>query len=76
MKITPEVTEALAKLRNTHYADMSWQDTFEILDNAGVFSAIDEAISKCDCPPSYAANDHHRYTCPVAPAGQTLEKRF
>lgn len=42
MEYTDETIEALARLRTMHYADMDWQDAFKILDNAGVFAALDE----------------------------------
>jgi hypothetical protein len=60
MEITPEVIEALRKLRKT-YLYPAEQAAFDTLDNAGVFAAIDEAagydtapesqqVSKCTCP--------------------------
>jgi hypothetical protein len=38
----PKVIEALARLRQAHYADMDWQAAFNTLDDAGVFARLDE----------------------------------
>lgn len=77
--IAPEVIEALRTLRNTHYADMNWQNAFEVLDNAGIFADIDEAtgydvdpeheerVSKCRCQ-AYNTPAPHETGCPGDPA--------
>lgn len=70
--ITPDLVEALATIRNqpgrtTEEALANILEAFEVLDNAGIFAAIDQAVGKCTCPPSYAANDYHEPNCPEAP---------
>lgn len=69
---TSDLVEALATIRNqpgrtTEEALSNILEAFEVLDNAGIFSAIDQAVGKCTCPPSYAANDYHEPNCPEAP---------
>lgn len=78
LKITPEVIEALRKLRMhvKFYADINSE--FNILDNAGIFAPIDETtgydidpverISKCTCHPAPDARSSHHYACPGDPA--------
>lgn len=67
-KITPEVIEALRYLRNTPHHGTA--DMVNVLDNAGIFSLIDEAtgydvdpaperVSKCTC-------GHSRVSFPAA----------
>lgn len=78
--ITPEVIAALAVLRGT-YLEPDASDAFNVLDNAGIFAAIDEATgydtNGCTCPPSYAANDHHETWCPKAPVSKcTCPRRY
>lgn len=41
--ITPEVIEALAYLRRMWNLDATAKQRFDVLDNAGIFAAIDEA---------------------------------
>lgn len=78
MKITPEMVEALRKLRSDgryHGVTRPFRDAFDVLDNAGVFKAIDEhtgydvepeaKVSKCTCPKALV--DHLR-GCPGDPA--------
>lgn len=85
-KITPDVVKALATIRNqpgrtSDEALANIVDAFDVLDNAGIFAAIDEAtgydidpeaerVSKCTCPPSYLNNNRgrHQYGCPGDPA--------
>lgn len=66
--VTPEVVQALATLRleARKWFGPAGADALEVLENAGVFAAID-AAPRCTCPPSYAANDQHEEGCPQAP---------
>jgi hypothetical protein len=82
VNITPEVVQALRYLRNPNTLYPSKMvDALNVLDNAGIFAAIDEAtgydidpeperVSKCTCPPEMA--DHlfvkHLTGCPGDPA--------
>jgi|GEM_PF-4457151 len=71
-KVTPELIQALATLRTNVRSDETSERVSQaivILDNAGVFAAIDAAPA-CTCPPSYAANDHHDGGCPQAPVSK------
>ena len=73
--ITPEVVAALALLRRTYMSD-SVEHAFDVLDNAGVFTAIDEAAgygmfdvptapsTDCDCQMARLAD--HDYDCTKA----------
>ena len=81
--ITPEVIKALAWLRKGWNGDNSERaiDALDILDNAGIFSKIDEAsgydidgtdaaperVSKCTCPASIHGGKHAP-ACPGDPA--------
>jgi hypothetical protein len=67
--VTPEVIAALADLRRGKDA-LVWQDAIKILDNAGVFAAIDEATGyDVDSNPSLvewaAAQPVSKCTCPA-----------
>lgn len=80
--ITPEVINALATLRDTnlnHYGPL-WR-AVNTLDNAGIFSAIDDAtgydvdpepvrVSKCTCPDTdyRRLTGNHSAGCPGDPA--------
>lgn len=79
-EITPEVIEALRTLRKT-YLYPAEQAAWDILDNAGIFSAIDEAtgydvdpaperVSKCTCQPQQIPTGDvvHSHWCPGDPA--------
>lgn len=81
MKITPEVIEALSRLRQevAGYAGADLMDAFSTLDNAGVFAAIDEAtgydvdpaperVSKCTCSGLQLGKFQHFDGCPGDPA--------
>ena len=85
--ITPEVIKALRTLRNSAgtpgvHHQRAMKSALDILDNAGVFSEIDEAtgydvdpepeqVSKCTCPRTYGGEFlrmGHRTGCPGDPA--------
>jgi hypothetical protein len=79
MDITPEMIAALAKLRAVAKYSLDMQAAFNVLDNSGIFAAIDEAtgydtdpeperVSKCDCLPGYAVDGYHTPGCPGDPA--------
>lgn len=80
-EITPEMMQALATLRASArglaIANVEW--AVNVLDNAGVFSAIDEAtdydpaperVSNCTCPDTdyRKATGNHHANCPGDPA--------
>jgi hypothetical protein len=85
-KITPEIITALQVLRNSsgtpgtaHQSAM--KSAIDILDNAGIFAAIDEAtgydvdpeperVSRCTCPQGgfTRPTGTHRTGCPGDPA--------
>ena len=79
MNITPEVIEALRTLRKIAWGG-DVEDAINVLDNAGVFKAIDEAtgydvdpepvkVSKCYCESSFQRlNMDHSEGCPCDPA--------
>lgn len=63
IEITPEVIAALVVLRKVGNLSRDVRQAVDVLDNAGVFRAIDEAtgydgapepgrVSKCTCPRS------------------------
>lgn len=81
--VTTEMIEALRTLRmkSRVWFDQDAQDAVDILDNAGVFAAIDEAtgydidpaperVSKCTCPQGgfTRPTGTHRPGCPGDPA--------
>lgn len=82
--VTPEITpELLIALRNVRaFARGERRDVsheIDILDNAGVFAAIDEAtgydidpaperVSKCTCPGGTGEGQKHLTGCPGDPA--------
>lgn len=80
MNITPKVIEALRTLRDLHASDLEYRQAINVLDNAGVFKAIDEAtgydvspalvkVSKCTCHNRVGLNpDQHENDCPGDPA--------
>ena len=85
IEVTPEVIEALRTLRHNVSGDGMSEAVAQalvILDNAGVFSAIDEAtgydidpapekVSKCTCPRTYGGEFlrmGHRDGCSGDPA--------
>lgn len=79
-KITPEVIHALRNIRafaQGERRDVSHE--INILDNAGIFAAIDEAtgydvdpeperVSKCTCAPGWERGAYHKPNCPGDPA--------
>lgn len=81
VRVTTEMTRALAMLRGraVFYPGDDIQNAIDILDNAGIFSAIDEAtgydvdpepepVSKCDCPGVVRRTGQHLNGCPGDPA--------
>lgn len=80
LNITPEVIAALKWLRNGWDGDNSEQaiQALNILDNAGVFAAVDEAtgydvnpeqrVSKCTCSQLHRGKESHDLDCPGDPA--------
>lgn len=81
--ITPEVIKALQVLRDRTYggSDGALMSAINTLDNAGIFSAIDEAtgydidpaperVSKCTCPNTdyRRLTGNHHASCPGDPA--------
>ena len=79
MNVTPEVIEALAWLRKGWDGDNSERaiTCLDILDNAGIFAAIDEVtgydvnpeqVSKCTCDELDDRNGAHHHGCPGDPA--------
>ena len=80
MNITPEAIQALEILRNrpgssTEDAYLNLLDAIDALDNAGIFSAIDEAadhdpapVSKCTCTGLQLGKFKHFDGCPGDPA--------
>lgn len=82
-KVTPDVVKALATIRNqpgrtSDEALANIVDAFDVLDNAGIFAAIDEAtgydidpeaerVSKCTCK-DWQKQYGHRTGCPGDPA--------
>lgn len=79
LEITPEIIRALRTLREGNAYVYELTDAFEILDNAGVFAAIDEAtgydidpaperVSKCTCPGGTGEGQKHLTGCPGDPA--------
>lgn len=80
-KITPEVIEALRWLRHRGNVDALSKQRLDVLDNAGIFAAIDEAtgydvdpeperVSKCTCPDTdyRKTTGNHHANCPGDPA--------
>ncbi|HKY45022.1 MAG TPA: hypothetical protein VJM50_18165 [Pyrinomonadaceae bacterium] len=74
-KITPEMVEALRWLRKRSNVDVMSRAHFDTLDNAGVFSAIDEMTGydidpePCSCPVPYPHSGHNP-GCPQAPVSK------
>lgn len=81
MNITPEMTAALAALRGFARKESGWavRDAINVLDNAGIFAAIDEAtgydvdpepeqVSKCSCPGGTWDGQQHLTGCPGDPS--------
>lgn len=82
--VSNEVIEALRTIRNqpgrtSEEALANVLTAFDVLDNAGIFSAIDEAtdydtdpapeqISECTCPTENVKFGGHLYHCPGYPA--------
>lgn len=70
-KITPEMVQALATLRANVRSDETSDAVAQaivILDNAGIFAAIDAAA--CTCPPEErrrSGTDNHYLECPQTP---------
>jgi len=78
-EITPMVVMALAYLRAQGTLDEDAKKAVDILDNAGVFAAIDEAtgydvdpgperVSKCKCLAGPTGRNNHHPNCPGNPA--------
>lgn len=80
MDVTQEMVEALRLFRRTHM-DQDLASAFDVLDNAGIFVAIDEAtgydvdpapkrVSKCTCAGNYSYEQLgvHQGNCPGDPA--------
>lgn len=71
--ITPEMVQALRALRANVRSDETSEAVAQaivVLDNAGVFAAIDAAAG-CTCPADERAKsgtDNHYIECPQAPA--------
>jgi hypothetical protein len=85
--ITPEVIKALATLRDQAYGGSNGplMTAINVLDNAGVFAAIDEAtgydidpeaerISKCTCPVLERKYGGHHPGCPGDPEAERVSK--
>lgn len=82
MDVTPKMIEALRTLREvarTYMAEIKVVDALNVLDDAGVFKAIDEAtdydvspapqrVSKCTCAPYKLIGNMHMNGCPGDPA--------
>lgn len=79
MNITPEVIEALRTLRMSTHLHEALGRAIDVLDNAGVFAAIDEAtdydvdpepvkVSKCTCTQLHRGQESHDPNCPGDPA--------
>lgn len=77
--ITPEIIEALATLRYDRKISAAIEEAVNILDNAGIFVAIDEAtgydvdpeperVSKCTCTQLHRGQEAHDRGCPGDPA--------
>lgn len=75
MEITQEMINALATLRRAPYTGSRIQDALNVLDNAGIFAAIDSAsgyditpaperVSKCTCPELSTRTGLHLHGCP------------
>lgn len=71
--VTPEMIRALQTLRDVARRDMAEIKVvaaFNVLDDAGVFAAIDRAAQACTCPADERAKsgtDNHYIECPQAP---------
>ena len=67
-RVTPEVVQALRTLRGDgkyHGMTRPFRDAFNILDNAGIFSAIDEASDYGTVPSPDAKPQVSTCTCPI-----------
>lgn len=79
-KITPEMVQALATLRANVRSDETSDAVAQaivILDNAGIFAAIDPA--ECTCPPEErrrSGTDNHYLECPQAPTSCTCPPSY
>lgn len=80
VKVTPEVIEALTVIRGVWHDDAT-QRALDVLDNAGIFAAIDEAngydvaftpepvrVSRCTCPDGLWDGEEHLRGCLGDPA--------
>lgn len=69
LKVTPQMIRALATLRTNVRSDETSESVAQaivILDDAGVFAAID-AVAPCTCPRTYGGEflrQGHRTDCP------------
>lgn len=70
-EVAPELIQALATLRANVRSDETSEAVAQaivVLDNAGVFAAIDAAADECGCPELSARTGLHLLGCPKTPA--------